>query len=151
MHLVDEGRAWKAFYLFVSFSLSLVCQLEERSLTFVVCVRVSFSFHFPIKGSIQTTTFLKGFVEQFQKVVTTSPELINELWCDCICVSLSVSQHTVPVVAGAVLHCACAWAQASSRFLVLLINPWLISGTATMKLIRAAESCTFGKVGWCFT
>lgn len=122
VHLVEEGRAWKAFYLFVSFLLSLVCLLEERGFNFVISVPVSFSFCFPIKTCIQTITFLKGFVEQFRKVVTSSSEFINELRCDCVCVSLFISQHMVPVWAGAALHCACAWAdaraQAPYRFLV---------------------------------
>lgn len=140
MHLVEEGRAWKAFYLFVSFLPSLVCLLEERGLTFVICMPLSLSFYFPIKRCIQTTTFLKDLVEQFHKVVTTSSELINELQCDCIRVSLFISQQTVSVQAAAVLQFACTWADARAPywFLVLLINPCLISGTATMKLIRAA-------------
>lgn len=71
MHLVEEGRAWKAFYLFVSFLPSLVCLLEDRGITFVIRVPMSLSFCFPTKKCIQTTTFLKDFVEHFQKVVTT--------------------------------------------------------------------------------
>lgn len=122
--------------------MSLVCLLEGRGLTFVICVPMSLSFCFPIKRCIQTITFLKDFVEHFQKVVTTPSKLINELWYDGVCVSLFISQHTVPVWAEAILQCACSWAnpwaQALYQFLVLLINPCLISGRATMKLLRAA-------------
>lgn len=69
-----------------------------------------------------------------------------------VCVSLFISQRTVPVQAEAILQCACtsanAWAQAPCQFLVLLINPCLISERSTMKLIRAA---ILGEAGWCFT
>lgn len=87
VHFVEEGRAWKAFYLFVSFPPSLVRLLEERGLTFVICGPMNLSFCSPIKRCIQTPTFLKDFIEQFQKVVTTSSELINGS-----CVSLFISQ-----------------------------------------------------------
>lgn len=150
MYLVEEETSWKAFYLFVSFLLSLVCPLEDRGLTFVICVPMSLSSCFPTERCIQTTTFLKDFVEHFQKVVTTKSELINELWGDYICVSLFISQHTEPVQAEAILQCACTWAnaraQAPCQFLVLLVNPCSISGRATMKLIRAAILGKWGDV-----